>query len=156
MCAALSAAIMKTVNNRAFGRKGYERWRRCANGRRATVQTAASAVLSQTAPVPKGKVRVVPFLFFFFFYKELQLRVSHIRAHQHWSCDTPGGNWQLSTLVNACHLLLSISSPCPTSVLVLARINLTSLSLCVTSGVLTLKRLQLGRCDVSAAKSAVV
>lgn len=88
--------------------------------------------------------------FFFFFYKELQLPVSHIRAHQHWSCDTPGGYWQLSTLVNACHLLLSISSP---SSYLRPRLSPdqpnVSVCVCDVRGALTLKRLQLGRCDVS-------
>lgn len=57
----LSALIMTTVNSKAFGRKGYECWRRCANGKSATVQTAASAVLAQTALVPKGKVTAAHF-----------------------------------------------------------------------------------------------
>lgn len=57
----LSALITKTVNNRASGRKGYEHWRCCANGRSVTVQTAASAILSQSAIIPQGKVTVTYF-----------------------------------------------------------------------------------------------
>lgn len=58
-------------------------------------------------------------------FKGPQLQVSHIRVHHHWSCDTPGSNWQLSTLVSPCHLLCQFQA-CPISVL-LAWINKMSL-----------------------------
>lgn len=53
-----------------------------------------------------------------------------ISGHHHWSCDTPGSNWQLSTLVSACHLFCQFKA-CPISVL-LAWIN--KMSLCDSWG----------------------
>lgn len=56
-----STLIMKTVNNRASGRKGYEHRRCFVNSKSAAALTAASAVLFQTALVPKRKVTVSHF-----------------------------------------------------------------------------------------------
>lgn len=84
----------QSLNSRASGTEGYEHWRQM---QKWWAQSAASAFSSPPCPVPQGKVAAAHF-------KALRPPESHRGRHRRQR-DTPGCNWQLSTLVSRCHFL---------------------------------------------------